>query len=167
MGEVHEVQIQARLRDINTGGHVDNVEAMRVLDEARIRFFGLGRRADQLGIPREPGLLDDLPDHVGNLVGAQRVDYLAEMRFAPIQPFRVRMWVGHVGTSSFTVESEIHTTAQGEGGEPAVVAESSVILWDRSSDATWRIDDTVRAVLTRYLGEPVPLRPRPSQPMDA
>src|SRR5699024_7726847 len=66
VGEVHEVEIQARLRDINTGGHVDNVEAVRVLNEARIRFFGLGRRAEQLGIARDPGLLDALPDGVTN-----------------------------------------------------------------------------------------------------
>ena len=72
---------------------------------------------------------------MGNLVGAQRVDYLAEMRFAPIQPFRVRMWVGHVGTSSFTVESEIHTTAQGEGGEPAVVAEGIQPAFGRDAGA--------------------------------
>ena len=36
MGKVFECEIQARLRDINLGGHVDNVEAIRVLDEAQI-----------------------------------------------------------------------------------------------------------------------------------
>ena len=77
MGEVREVEIQARLRDINTGGHVDNIEAMRVLDEARIRFFGLGAMAAQAGIEMEPGVLDAAPAHVTNLVGGQRVDHLA------------------------------------------------------------------------------------------
>ena len=35
MSDVFECEIQARLRDINLGGHVDNVEAIRILDEAR------------------------------------------------------------------------------------------------------------------------------------
>ena len=35
MGAVFECEVPARLRDINLAGHVDNVEAMRVLDEAR------------------------------------------------------------------------------------------------------------------------------------
>ena len=32
---IYECEIQARLRDVNLGGHVDNVEAMRIVDEAR------------------------------------------------------------------------------------------------------------------------------------
>ena len=34
-----ECEIQARLRDVNLGGHVDSVEAMRIVDEARILFL--------------------------------------------------------------------------------------------------------------------------------
>ena len=162
MGEVREVEIQARLRDINTGGHVDNIEAMRVLDEARLRFFGLGSMAAQAGIEMGPGVLDAAPAHVTNLVGGQRVDYHAEMRFAPHQPFRVRVWVGHVGGSSFTVQSELYVTAQGEGGGPAVVAESSVVLWDTVTNQPWPIDEAVRETLDSYRGPAVPLRPRPN-----
>lgn len=162
MGEVREVEIQARLRDINLGGHIDNVEAIRVLDEARIRFFGLGRGAVIAGVEPEPGVLDQVPHGVTNLVGGLRVDYLAEMRFATHQPFRVRLWVGRVGGSSFTVQSEIHMTARGEGGPPAVVAETSVVLWDTATNRPWTIDPTVRSALETYQGPTVPLRPRPN-----
>ena len=35
MAQTFTTEIQARYRDINLAGHVDNVEAVRVLDEAR------------------------------------------------------------------------------------------------------------------------------------
>ncbi|WP_300577656.1 hypothetical protein, partial [uncultured Nocardioides sp.] len=65
MSEVFECEIQARLRDVNLGGHVDNVEAIRILDEARIlflRFADLGTGAGR------PGLLGGVPDGVAELV---------------------------------------------------------------------------------------------------
>lgn len=83
------------------------------------------------------------------------------MRFAPHQPFRVRLWVGHVG-GSFTVQSELYVTAQGEGGGPAVVAESSVVLWDTVTNRPWPIDEAVRETLNSYRGPVVSLRPRPN-----
>ena len=36
---VFDCEIQTRFRDVNLGGHVDNVEAIRIIDEARILFF--------------------------------------------------------------------------------------------------------------------------------
>ena len=39
MGQTFTTEIQARYRDINLAGHVDNVEAVRVLDEARYEFL--------------------------------------------------------------------------------------------------------------------------------
>ncbi len=152
VSEVFECEIQARLRDVNLGGHVDNVEAIRILDEARIlflRFADLGTGAGR------PGLLGGVPDGVAELVGSQRVDYHAEMRFAAFQSFRLRLWVPRVGRSSFTVASQLRVE---EGGAPAIVAETTCVLWDHRSQGSWAMDDTVRTTLERYAGEPVGLR---------
>jgi acyl-CoA thioester hydrolase len=151
VSDVFECEIQARMRDINLGGHVDNVEAIRVLDEARLIFL-------KFGTGGADGLLRDVSGGVSDLVGSQRVDYRAEMRFAPFQPFLVRMWVGHVGRSSFTVEYELRMAAD---HAPALTAETSVVLWDRAAEASWLISEPVRASLDGYRGEPVPLRDRP------
>ena len=156
MGMVFDCEIQARLRDVNLGGHVDNVEALRVVDEARLLFF---RHAPLPGAER-PGLLRDLPEGVTELVGSQRVDYHAEMRFAPYQPFLVRIWVSHVGRSSMAVSAELRVAA---GHEPAVVAETSLVLWDTVAGAAWPLSDEVRAAVTAYAGAPVALRERPGR----
>ncbi|WP_435770594.1 acyl-CoA thioesterase [Nocardioides sp. SYSU DS0651] len=157
MGEVFECEIQARLRDINLGGHVDNVEALRVLDEARLLFFRFASLPAGAG---GTGLLRDVPSGVVELVGSQRVDYQAEMRFVAYQPFLVRMWVGHVGRSSFAVSYELRVAPD---HEPALCAETSLVLWDGRAQSAWQIDDRVRATLTSYLGEPVALRERPGR----
>lgn len=153
MSEVFECQIQARLRDINLGGHVDNVEAIRILDEARLLFHRHAELDPPTG-PR-PGLLGGLPDGVAELVGSQRVDYHAEMRFVAFQPFLLRLWVQRVGGSSFTVATEMRVAAD---HEPALVAATTVVLWDHATQASWPMTDPVRAALARYQGAPVSLR---------
>ncbi len=154
MGEVFECEIQARLRDVNLGGHVDNVEALRVLDEARLLFF---RYAPLPGSDR-PGLFRDVPEGVVELVGSQRIDYRAEMRFVAYQPFVVRMWVAHIGGSSFSVDYELVVDRD---QPPAIAAESTVVFWNTAAGSSWAISDEVRATLRAYSGAPVALRERP------
>ena len=69
MGETFTTEIQARYRDINLAGHVDNVEAVRVLDEADLVDLYRLRRAVECAVvrslpPLEPGALQPLHDDV-------------------------------------------------------------------------------------------------------
>ncbi|MDN5743567.1 MAG: hypothetical protein L0H31_00430 [Nocardioidaceae bacterium] len=154
MGESFECEIQARLRDVNLGGHVDNVEALRVLDEARLLFL---HHAPLAGDPR-PGLFREVPDGVVELVGSQRIDYNDEMRFVAFQPFLVRMWIGHVGRSSFSVSYELRVAPN---HAPAIVAESSLVLWEPAAGRSWALTDEVRHLFASYTQAPVALRERP------
>ena len=152
-GEKFECEIQARFRDINVGGHVDNVEAVRVIDEARIQFFMFAPVLDG----EQKGLLSRKPSGIVDLMGAQRVDYHAEMRFVPYAPFLVRIWVCQIGRTSFTVATEMRTAAD---HPPALVAESTFVFWDRATAESWPMNADVRADLERYLGPGVALRGR-------
>ncbi|MCD6638473.1 MAG: thioesterase family protein [Nocardioides sp.] len=153
MGETFTTEIQARFRDINTAGHVDNVEAVRVLDEARLQFFLF---APLPGLPEgATGLLHLADEGVTDLVATQTVTYRSEMRFAPYQDFRARLWISRIGGSSFTVAGELRVES---GGEPAVVWECVSVLWDHHAQSSWRINDDLRALLERYLGEPAAVR---------
>lgn len=151
---VFECEIQSRLRDVNLGGHVDNVEALRVLDEARLLFFRFAPLRDD----ERPGLFRDVPAGITELVGSQRIDYNAEMRFVAYQPFLVRIWVGHVGRSSFSISYELRVAPD---HAPAILAESSLVFWDPAAGSSWAISDEVRATLTAYSAPPVALRERP------
>jgi acyl-CoA thioester hydrolase len=160
VGIVFECEIPARLRDVNRAGHVDNVEAMRVLDEARQMFLRFAVLPDAAPGDERPGLFRDVPAGVSELVASQRVEYHAEMRFVPFQPFLVRMWVGHLSRSSFTICFELRVAAD---HPPAIVAESTQVMWDHAEAAAWRFTDRVRATIDAYLGQPVALRPRPGE----
>jgi acyl-CoA thioester hydrolase len=153
MGETFATEIQARFRDINLAGHVDNVEAVRVLDEARYEFLRFARLP---GLPESAaGLLHGVDDGVSELVASQTIEYHSEMRFVPYQPFLATLWVSRTGRSSFTVSAELRVEA---GGGPAAVWECVNVLWDHRAQTAWTISDAVRADLERYLGEPVVFR---------
>lgn len=153
-GATFDCEIQARFRDMNIGGHVDNVEAMRVVDEARIEFFRFG---SVIGEGSGDGLLRRTPDGVTDLMGSQRIEYRTEMRFAPYRPFLVRLWITDIGRTSFTVAGEMRVAAD---HAPALLVESTLVFWDQATQAAWPISDEVRADLEQYLGEGVGFRGR-------
>jgi acyl-CoA thioester hydrolase len=141
---------------MNVGAHVDNVEALRILDEARLLFF----RHAPLTDDGRRGLLRDVPRNAVELVASQRVDYRAEMRFAAYQPFLVRIWVSDVARASVSISSELRIAPE---HPPAIVAETSMVFWDNDADAAWTISEEVREALAAYAGEPVALRERPGR----
>ena len=114
MGQTFTTEIQARYRDINLAGHVDNVEAVRVLDEARYEFLRFARLP---GLPAEAtGLLHGTAPGVSELVASQTIEYHSEMRFVPYQPFLASLWVSRIGRSSFTVAAELRVESAGHPG---------------------------------------------------
>ena len=124
-----------------------------MLDEARLEFF---RFAHLPGLPAgETGLLHGVDEGVSELVASQAIEYHAEMRFVPYQPFLATLWVTRIGSASFTVGAEIRVE---RGGAPAVAWECVNVLWDHHAQTSWRLSETVRADLERYLGEPVSFR---------
>ena len=151
-GEVYDCEIQVRFRDVNIGGHVDNVEAVRVVDEARIQWFMF---ADVNAPGYGPGLMHHKPAGIVDLMGANRIDYHAEMRFAPYAPFLLRLWVCHVGRTSFTIATELRTAAD---HPPALIAESMMVFFEKEAQAAWPMDDAVRGDLEAFSGPRVGLR---------
>ena len=85
--------------------------------------------------------------------GVTDVRFLAPVPVGHVLPLRA--WVTRVGRSSFTVASQLRVA---EDHAPAIVAETSCVLWDHRTNASWAMTDEVRATLTRYAGEPVGLR---------
>lgn len=150
MTRVFDCEIQARFRDLNAGWHVDSAEAVRIIDEARIQFLMF---APIFG--DNAPLLHRRPAGVVDLMGSQRVDYHAEMRFAPYAPFLLRLWICHVGRTSFTVATELRTAAE---HPPALIAESTMVFFEKKVQAAWAMDDEVRQDLGAFSGPRVGLR---------
>lgn len=84
-----EHQFQMRLRDLNTANHVDNLEIMRIADEARALYLGGVEGERGAGF----GLLCAMPEDVFVLAAAQHAEFRAEIRWEPGAFYRVRISV--------------------------------------------------------------------------
>lgn len=153
MSEIFEAFIQPRFRDINPGAHVDSVECLRLMDEARLHFF----RWAELSI-NEPGVLGlfaHLPREVGEVIASHHINYLQEVLFTGREMHRVEVVVSRIGGSSFDVTCRLFVPGD---DRPSLVGTSTTVLRNRDSKTPWQIEGTFRKALEHYLGEPVALR---------
>ncbi len=142
---------QVRFIVLNASGHLDNLQILRAVDEARHRLLGVGEPG---AAPLLVGLLADAPAHVATLVAAHRVEYRRELWFAAA-PLDITLWVCRVGGSSFDVATEVRQSP----AEPiAAVAVTPVVLVDTTTRSPWPLSAPVRAALTAYLGPAPTLR---------
>lgn len=151
---VFEAPVQPRLRDLNIGRHLDSVECIRLLDEARMNFFDFAALPVNAEGQRGIGARLDRA-RAAYLMAAQRVDYRDEITFTGYEPYLARIWVSRIGSSSFDVSGELRVTPD---GSPAVVNTCTMVLRDRASGAPFRIEDGFREDLSAYLAGPSPLR---------
>ena len=93
----HRYDCHVRFSDVDIFGHVNNVKYFEYYQEARLVFLSALR----------PGALDDF----GIVVARLDVDYKRPILFRT-EPYAVESWITRVGTSSFTIRSEITDGAQ-------------------------------------------------------
>lgn len=86
------IRVPLRWVDLDAQGHVNNALIADYLQEARVRFLLAGDNAALLA-------------H-GTLVVGHQVEYLAPVEFRA-EPVEVRLWVGDVGASRFTIGYEV------------------------------------------------------------
>jgi acyl-CoA thioester hydrolase len=144
--------VQMRLEDLNTSGHVSNVAFLGLFDEARTRFFG-----GELRNSDHRGLFDDGAFDVAHVVLGQHViEYRREL-FYRTDPLQVKLWIPRIGRSSFVLNGTLH-----EPGEtaPACLLETAVVFLTRADNVPWVIDDSTRELLAGFPGPRVDLRPR-------
>lgn len=136
--------ITVRWSDMDAYGHVNNVQYLRFLEEARIRAFRdwfAAVDADLLG--------------TGILVVSQAIDYLLPMEFT-YEPARVRVWCSEIGSSSF----ELGYAVQGPEGDDTVfaVARVGLVTYDLAARRPRRLDAGERSVLEAHRGPAPTLR---------
>ncbi len=104
------IPVPLRWVDLDAQGHVNNAVIADYLQEARVRFLLGGDNAALLG-------------HRTLVVGHQ-VEYLAPVEFRN-EPVEVRLWVGEVGASRFTIGYEVV-----QGGVVAARARTLLCIFD-------------------------------------
>lgn len=152
------VPVPLRWSDLDAYGHVNNVEVLRLLEEARIAAFWRHPETQDEGA-WPTAVLDagpQAPTHT--LVARQEVEYLQPIGYQR-EPLTVEMWLGHLGGASIDVCYQVTTHA---GGDRTVLVQAitTLVLVDATTARPRRITPEERSVWETYLEEPVPLRRR-------
>jgi acyl-CoA thioester hydrolase len=114
-------------------GHVNNVEYLRYLEEARVdMLFTHAHRAGGEGLAE------------GVVVARHEIDYKRPITFGP-EPVRIETWVTKIGNSSFRLAYEVSND-----GLVCAVAASVLVPYDTKSHRPRRLRPVERAVLDEY-----------------
>jgi acyl-CoA thioester hydrolase len=128
-------------------GHVNNVQFLRLLEDARVtgfkEWFG--------GDAGDRSLLDE-----GVLVARHEIEYIAPLTFRHA-PIAVEMWVTKMGGAGFDIGYDVRDPEDVGAGHYAR-AETSLVVYDFADSRPRRIRPDEKAILEGLRGAPVPFR---------
>ena len=125
-----------RWSDQDTYGHINNVQTLRLLEEARVALFF------------EQGPAHGIQSFEGSLVVVRHeIDYRRPLMYTP-EPIVIEVWVGAIRNSSFTLGYRVRDDTQ-------VYAEARTVgaAYDAAIGAARRLSPEERAFLGKYLND--------------
>ncbi|MBT1001572.1 acyl-CoA thioesterase [Paenarthrobacter sp. DKR-5] len=143
-------QVPMRWGDMDAYGHINNVEILRILEEARIHAFGPPAGTGMPGVDVDLPVFNDLPAGTQALVVEHRVKYLAPLNYRNV-PARVEVWVSSVKGASLTMAYAIHDPVT---GTRCVIAETTLAFFQENTGRLLRVSAGKKAMLAPFLGEP-------------
>jgi len=163
-----QVPVALRWSDMDAYGHVNNVELLRLLEEARIEAFWAHPAAapGPAGATERPAwptaVLDAGPGAAtATLVARQEVEYLRPLGYRRT-PVLVEMWIGHLGGASIDVCYEVHDgdPAATDAAGPYARAVTTLVLVDPAGGQPRRIGEVERTAWQPYVEAPPAFRRR-------
>ena len=143
-GQRYSADVPLRWSDMDAYGHVNNVQFLRLLEDARVIGF-------QEWFGQDKSLLNQ-----GVLVARHEIEYLAPLQFRHA-PIAVDMWATRIGGAGFDLAYEVRDP-QHVGDVLYARAETTLVLYDFTTAKPRRLAEDERAVLARHEGDPVPFR---------
>ncbi|MGL5864070.1 MAG: acyl-CoA thioesterase [Phycicoccus sp.] len=144
MGAPYRVEVPLRWSDMDAYGHVNNVQFLRLLEDARV----VGIRE---WYPDRPSMLTE-----GIVVSRHAIEYRAPLTYRP-EPVQVDMWVTAVHGAGFDLGYVVRDP-ETVGSATYAVAETALVLYDFAAARPRRLDPADRQALAPHLGEPVTFR---------
>ncbi len=140
----YRVDVPLRWSDMDAYGHVNNVQFLRLLEDARVIAFEQWFGPDR-------SLLD-----AGVVVARHEIEYLAPLDFRHA-PISVDIWATKVSGASFDLGYEVRDPAE-VGMTLYARAETTLVAYDFATGSPRRLGPEKRAVLDGVAGDPVPFR---------
>lgn len=140
----HVVDVALRWSDMDAYGHVNNVQFLRLLEDARVTAF-------------DEWFVDDVPMlDTGVLVSRHEIEYLAPLTFRHA-PIEVALWPTRIGGADFEIAYEVRDPAR-LGGRLYARAETTLVAYDFTAASPRRLSAAEREVLRARAGAPVAFR---------
>ncbi len=138
------IPIPLRWSDMDAYGHVNNVEFLRLLEDARVLAFH-GHDSEDGGNVVDTGVL----------VARHEIDYLRPLHYRP-EPVIVDLWVSSIGAAAFDMQYEVHDL----GSERVIYAraESTLVLYDLQKGRPRRFTEAEQVTMKEWFDEPITLR---------
>lgn len=154
------IPVALRWGDLDAYNHVNNVQMMRILEEARVRtFWRPDDPAEGEGSP-----LAVIDAHAGaktnTLISRHEIEYLAPIPYLR-DPLDVQLWLGRLGGASLDVNYEVFSPAN-RSQTLFARASSTIVLVDAVTGRPRRITEAERTAWAAYSEGPVAFRGRPS-----
>jgi acyl-CoA thioester hydrolase len=145
-GQRIEVLVPMRWGDMDAYGHINNVQIVRMLEEARIAAFGPPRGTGLPGVEPHVSLFNDIPEGTLALVVDHRIRYVRTLDYRNI-PAPVHIWIGAVKGASFDIHYLIQDPVT---GEDCVKASSHLAFVDEATGRVQRLTPEQKARLAPY-----------------
>ncbi|HYN30450.1 MAG TPA: thioesterase family protein [Dermatophilaceae bacterium] len=140
----YRTRVPLRWSDMDAYGHVNNVQYLRLLEDARVIGF-------REWFPDGPGLLDG-----GVVVSRHEIEYRAPLTFRH-EPVEVEMWVTSVGGGGFGLGYTVRDP-QEVGDTVYAVAETGLVLYDFATARPRRMTPAEAEGVRAHLGDRVRFR---------
>lgn len=140
----YRVDVPLRWSDMDAYGHVNNVQFLRLLEDARVIAF-------QEWFGQDRSLLKE-----GVVVARHEIEYLAPLDFRHA-PISVDMWASKISGASFDLAYEVRDPAE-VGTMLYARAETTLVAYEFATTSPRRLRPDERVVLKGVAGDPVPFR---------
>ncbi|MFC7489304.1 MULTISPECIES: acyl-CoA thioesterase [unclassified Knoellia] len=140
----YRTRVPLRWSDMDAYGHVNNVQYLRLLEDARVIGF-----REWFGTDRS--LLDS-----GVIVSRHEIEYVAPLTYRP-EPIEVDMWVTGVHGAGFNLGYAVRDP-ESLGKTVYAVAETGLVLYDFAASRPRRLTPQDREILAQHAGDSVAFR---------
>ena len=126
------VEIPLRWGDMDSYGHVNNCEVVRIIEEARMRWL----------------MSSGVFDGETAVVAAHEIGYLCPLRYS-LDPVNVEVWTSNVRRTSFEFNFRILNTSR----QVSVKAVSRMVMFDLVKQESYPINPRLREHLDAACGD--------------
>ncbi|WP_344881332.1 acyl-CoA thioesterase [Zhihengliuella alba] len=139
-----------RWADMDAYGHINNVNIVRMMEEARIAAFGVpGGTGRPVSQPRVD-LFANVPEGTQVLVVEHRVRYTRPLEYRNV-PAEVDVWISSPKAASFDVSYEFRDAVD---GTVCVRALTTLAFFSTADQRLMRLPGEHRSALAAFVGPP-------------